>query len=311
MSLTVVVCTHNPDREVLREALDAVHAQLGEVGDGELVVVDNASVPALAQDELPPSATLIAEPTPGLTAAREAGIGRAHGELLVFVDDDNILAPGFLRGVEEAFDANPELGMLGAAVEPRYEVPPPAWLSPFEEMLAVRRYPADTWIETREPRFTSAFPIGAGMAVRRDVAEAYAEDLRFGDRIEGRRGNVLSSGEDLDMAFFALSRGHVIAVSGALRLTHVIGRGRLTVEYLQRLAVSNVASSQQLERKWSARFGRPVVPMFELGLLATGVRYVGLTPVALVHPAARLRRSIYGALVRARLGLPVRLRASS
>jgi glycosyltransferase involved in cell wall biosynthesis len=307
MKLTVAMCTYNPVEVNIRRALDAIVAQLADVTAVEVIVVDNNSQPPLAERGYLEgySISLVFEPEPGLTAARAAAITHAQGEVILFVDDDNILGERYLAIVEEAFAADPELGLLGGAIVPEYEVPPPSWFDEFEPWLAVRRYAPELRVEITElpdtQPYTKYFPVGAGFATRRELALAHQDDCAKTVRIEGRRGAVLSSGEDLDLGLFALSQGRKLAVSGALSLTHVIAPGRLDSSYLERLAAGSVKSALALEQKWSGRFGRSIYPMLSMSLPSLLARTVATAVLGLRAPRYRIKRSVYTALTRARL----------
>jgi glycosyltransferase involved in cell wall biosynthesis len=308
MRLTVAMCTYNPDTDIVLRALDAIVAQLGDVPSSEVIVIDNNSFPPLAERDYMRGypVRLIREPKEGLTAAREAAIESAQGDVIVFVDDDNILGERYLATVMEEFAADSLLGLLGGCIVPEYEVPPPGWLDDFERWLAVRRYSPELRVETTElpvsePPYTTYFPVGAGFATRRALARAYVEDCASSARIEGRRGGALSSGEDLDFGLFLLSRGCKLVVTGALRLTHVIPGGRVRSDYLMRLAASNVRSSLELERKWSARFGRAVEPMFSMPLASLLARAAVTWLLGLCFRRYKIKRCVYTGLIRARL----------
>jgi Glycosyl transferase family 2 len=304
MRLTVGICAFNPEMSTIRRALDAIVAQIGEVPRAEIIVVDNNSCPPLSEldylDEYP--IRLICEPNPGLTAAREAVISSAQGDVIVFVDDDNILGEHYLATVVEAFARDPQLGLLGGAIFPEYDRSPPRWFDEFEHWLAVRRYSPELHVETTELPYSEYFPVGAGLATRRELALAYQEDCKNGTRIEGRRGNALSSGEDLDLGLFALSRGSKLAVIGALRLTHVISSGRVCSKYLERLAAGSITSSLELERKWAVRFGRPVYPAFALSSVDLLARLAATAVLGLWSPRHKVKHRVYSTLARARAG---------
>lgn len=307
MRTTVAICTHNPDVSLLRRALDAIVPQLSP-NDAELLIIDNNSSPPLATvsslTDYP--ARIIPEPTPGLTAAREAAYAAASGAVIVFVDDDNILGPSYVHDVLQEFDGESRLAIVGGRVVPEYEAPPPRWFDDeMEQWLAVKRYPETFRAEISKPEWSTHFPVGAGMAVRREFALEYQRDCEMSSRIQGRRGAALSSGEDLDMSLFALSTGRHVAVTGRLCLTHVIGRGRLDVDYLRRLAVSNVRSALELEEKWSPRVGAPIFPMFQIPLPKLVARYVIASVAGLRSPRFRIKRAAFAALARARLGRPI------
>jgi glycosyltransferase involved in cell wall biosynthesis len=308
MDLTVAMCTYNPSKETISRALDSIVDQIGEIPEVEVLLVDNNSRPPLADRRYLASypIRLIAEATPGLTAAREAVVNNARGDVIVFVDDDNILDDCYLTTVMDAFAGDPELGLLGGCVVPEYETQPPKWFAEFESWLAVRRYDPELRVETNElpavgSSRTKYFPVGAGFAMRRELALAYQADCAKTTRIEGRRASVLSSGEDLDLGLFALSCGQKLVVTGSLRLTHVVPSARVGKKYLKRLAVGNVKSSLALEKKWSARLGCAIYPMFSIPLASLLGRTAITAALGLYSPRYQIKYRVYATLVRARL----------
>ena len=81
-------------------------------------MIDNGSQPPLqlpVVNGLPPC-RLIAEPTPGIAAARVRGIREAAGELIVFVDDDNLLDPAYLETAARIAESFPQLGAFGGRI---------------------------------------------------------------------------------------------------------------------------------------------------------------------------------------------------
>ena len=120
MSLTVAVCTYNPKPELMVRVMDAIAGQRGTGGDVEVLVIDNNSNPPVASAiELDRYETqVIVEPTQGLTAARATAIRAARGDVIIFVDDDNVLGDRYLKTVADAFTRYPRLGLLGGSVYP-------------------------------------------------------------------------------------------------------------------------------------------------------------------------------------------------
>ena len=98
--LSAIICTHNPRPDYLTRCLTSLEAQTLPREKWELILVDNASV----SDKAPrpdlswhPQSRLVYEEELGLTPARLRGIRETTGDLLVFVDDDNVLDPDFLE----------------------------------------------------------------------------------------------------------------------------------------------------------------------------------------------------------------------
>jgi glycosyltransferase involved in cell wall biosynthesis len=280
---------------------------LGQVDiwhDAEFIVVDNNSVPPLRdrpEFEGIPMLRIVQESTPGLTAAREAAITSSTAELLVFVDDDNVLAPDYVKNAIREFSAHPELGLLGGCVVPQYESTPPEWFSEYEDWLAIRRYTDDFETETTSPPWTRFFPVGAGMAVPRSLALEYVADCEQSARIQGRRAGELSSGEDIDLALFVLSKGKTLRVTGSLRLTHLIPESRIQPEYLGRLASANASSALEIQRKWKPRLGMAVFLDYERPLPSIIVRFLVTSMLGVWSIKYRIKCQVHARLIRDRL----------
>jgi hypothetical protein len=237
-AVSVILCTHNPQPALLERVLAALRAQTLAADNWELLIVDNGSEPALAgRLDLGwhPHARILSEPVLGLNRARIRGIDAGAGALVVFVDDDNLLAPTYLENALRIGETHSFLGAWGGAVIGEFEQPPPAWATPYLPMLALREPATDLWSNTVE--ITAAMPCGAGLCVRRLVATTWAQRSRQDparlslDRI----GKGLGAGGDADIAFTACDLGLGTGVLRALRVTHVIPPRRLTLEYLERL----------------------------------------------------------------------------
>ena len=95
-----MVVTHD-SAAALRRSLPAIVAELRS-GD-ELIVCDNGSADSTAAvvAELAPAATLLAGAgNPGFGAACNLGASRAGGDLLLFLNPDNVVASGFRDAIE-------------------------------------------------------------------------------------------------------------------------------------------------------------------------------------------------------------------
>jgi glycosyltransferase involved in cell wall biosynthesis len=247
-----VICTHNPREDYLAATLASIQSQesLGEGRAWELLLIDNAStVPLKDGIDLSwhPEARIVTEEKLGLTHARLRSFREARGEIIVYVDDDNVLNRDYLRETLSAFDDDPTLGAVGGKAIPRYETDPPAWFHGMESWLACRDL-GDRPMIAAWPDPTSASrayplcaPVGAGLGIRRFAYAAYVE-AAVTDPIRvalGRRGSELSSGEDNDMVMTLLEMGWRVAYRPELRLEHLIPAVRLTQDYLMRLAYSS------------------------------------------------------------------------
>jgi glycosyltransferase involved in cell wall biosynthesis len=245
--LSVVICTHNPKADYLQRVLDALAAQTLPVSQWDLLLIDNASEDSLAARfdlSWHPRARVVREDTLGLTPARLRGIRESDGDLLVYVDDDNVLAPDYLITARELFHAHPFLGVIGAgALEPEFVVEPGPELLPYIGLLALRSYAQPVW--SSNPADGTCVPWGAGLCVARPVALAYEPLARQLDAhgLLDRRGQHLYGAGDVAFSWAALLVGKGFGVFPALRATHLIRAERVTRQYLLRMAFDGTYSN--------------------------------------------------------------------
>lgn len=245
--ISVVLCTHNPRRDYLARALAGLRQQTLPAAEWELLIVDNASrepVRDHADVSWHPAARIIVETELGLTAARVRGIREARGEVLVWVDDDNILAPDYLAVAGRLARESPRLGVWGCGhFTPEWETPPPPEFAPYLHYLAVNC--ADRDRTSQQLYDYPATPAGAGMCVRADVARRYAASVTSDARrkILGRTGTGLGACEDHDLAFTAIEAGYLTGVFTSLRLTHLMPAARVREDYLLQLVEGHARST--------------------------------------------------------------------
>ena len=226
--LSVIVCTYNPDPVVFGRCLSSISTALGRVSDAEVVVVDNNSTMPVRELPLPDVARSdafrwVSEEVQGLTPARLRGIRESHGDLLVFVDDDNFVREDFFeRGIETA-GKHPYIGSFSGQVFLVFEKEPPAWTIPYHGLLVRREFQSDTW--SNIATLDDTMPCGAGLYVRREVAEHYLYLNDTGKRKMklDRSGESLLSAGDNDLAACACDLGLGL---GLFQRAAPRGRGR-------------------------------------------------------------------------------------
>ncbi|HPF90937.1 MAG TPA: glycosyltransferase [Flavobacteriales bacterium] len=245
MTLAVVICTHDPQLDQLERTLDSLRGQDLPMEQWELLVVDNASTNGSLQRidiGWHPRARIVQESRLGLTMARIRGIQETGSDLLLFVDDDNVLAPDYLSRTLGIAKREPQLGVFGAGVlEPEYEVAPAPDLLPYTTMLALRTVPSASW--SNDPQ-DAVIPWGAGMAVKRDVAREYARIIMDDPQKQrlDRAGNTLNSCGDDEFSWVACEMGYGKGIFPELRVRHLISRSRVDRGYLLRLAEGHAFS---------------------------------------------------------------------
>src|SRR5689334_5910642 len=135
---SVIVCTHNPRPVYLKAVLEALRLQVLPTSDWELLLVDNCSTnPLEDQTDLTwhPRGRVVRENKLGLTHARLRGINESKANLLVFVDDDNVLAADYLQIALQLAGHRPMLGIWSGHIDLDFEVPPPEWTRQYWSFL--------------------------------------------------------------------------------------------------------------------------------------------------------------------------------
>lgn len=238
--LSVIICAHNPDSGRLQRVLDALRAQTMPGADWELLLIDNASHPPLTGRldlSWHPLARICVESQLGLTWARLRGQTESTADLLVYVDDDNVLAPGYLAATQSISTQWPQLGAWSGEITAEFEIPPAPVLTGHLDLLALCAVPQDVWCNYRT---ALCLPRGAGLTVRRPVVEAYDRLARtdaLRQQLE-RKGASLASCGDSDLCFTAVNLGYGLGLFARLKLTHLIPASRLNLAYLLRLQES-------------------------------------------------------------------------
>lgn len=239
MRLSVIICSHNPRESYLKRVLTALNRQTLPKEQWELLLIDNVSKVALSQIydlTWHPLARHIREEEIGLTPARLRGIKEAAGDLLVFVDDDNVLDPDYLQCALEIETKHQMLGVWGGSCQGEFEITPPEWIAPYLSALAVSEVKQDQWSNVFSWALDN-FPPGAGLCIRSCVAKQYAMKLYYDPirRSLDRSGTSLISGGDGDLGLVSLDMGLGMGSFANLKLTHLIPKERLSQEYIIRL----------------------------------------------------------------------------
>jgi glycosyltransferase involved in cell wall biosynthesis len=237
--ISAVICTHNPRRDYLERALHALEAQSLPKHRWELLVVDNASHRPLAELydlSWHPKARHVREDLLGLTPARLHGITQSRGHLLVFVDDDNVLAPDYLEEVLTIHEQYPALGTFGSGrLTPEFEIEPPVEIRKHFHMYALRTVSSTRW--SNNPMDSASIPCGAGLCVCRPVAVLYrqfVEGLALAEILDRRGRQLLSGGDDL-FSWVAASAGYGFGIFPRLSVTHLMSAERMNHTYLLKL----------------------------------------------------------------------------
>lgn len=249
---SAIICAHNPRMDYFNETLCSVRRQIVPFTNTkwELLIIDNGSDDPLASRldlSWHPNARVIREDKLGLTHARLKSFYESLGEILIYIDDDNIIKETYFNVMIEAFLKESSLGAIGGKVLPRYEIEPPSWFAQTGISLACRDLGEEKlvkgWrnVSLAERKYPECAPIGAGMGIRRAAYVNYVNSASK-DPVRlalGRKGQNLASGEDNDIIMSVLEQGWNVAYLPELQIEHLIAGHRLSEAYLSNYAYSS------------------------------------------------------------------------
>ncbi len=219
---SVVICTFDRPDSMLRAVRSVLES---DYPDFELIVVDNAPQTAGTRDALAAigdsRVRYEAEPSTGLSRARNRGLAAAGGELIAFTDDDVEVDPEWLRSLASAFAAQPHVGLVTGLV-PAAELDN-EFQQRFDSAVHWSTELTRRSYDLNENRLTlPTFPFrtgrmgaGANFAVSRDCARAVGGfDVALG------AGAPCGGGDDLDYFLRVLKRGWTLSYEPSALVWH-------------------------------------------------------------------------------------------
>jgi glycosyltransferase involved in cell wall biosynthesis len=231
----------------LPAALAHLKAQVPTTTPWEVLLVDNASRDDSAKIALscwrdgPVPLRVVHEAKLGLQYARERGLKEASYDFLGFVDDDNWIAPDWVRVAHDVLASDPSLGAIGSICEPVFKVPEPEWFSEFHPIYSIL-----TDLDLDQFEKSPEYLQRAGLCVRR---QAWTQLIQGGFRslVTDRVSAPLPGSGDTELTLAIRLAGWKIRVEPRLRLKHFIPAERLRWEYLRRLQRAYATSQALLD----------------------------------------------------------------
>jgi GT2 family glycosyltransferase len=126
--LSLIIPTKDRPQEILR-CLDSVYEHSPEIA--EVVVVDQSSAPYQLAAR-PGLVHLYRPDLSGLTAARNAGVTAASGDIVLFIDDDCLFRSDVAAQTLAEFAAHPDIVGVQAVIVDKDYLPPPISSRVFE-----------------------------------------------------------------------------------------------------------------------------------------------------------------------------------
>jgi glycosyltransferase involved in cell wall biosynthesis len=216
---SVVIAAFASDRwEYLRDAVGSVAAQTRPALETIVVIDHNPDLLARARRELQTAVVIPNAGARGASGARNTGVARSRGDVVVFLDDDARATRNWLDRLLGHF-ADPRVAGVGGRVDPLWATARPRWF-PGEFDWTVGASYAGMPAETARVRNVWS----NNMAVRRAAFEAaggFREDF-------GKVGAV-SRPEDTDLCLRVTSGAWLYEPAGAVG--HWVPQQRATFRY--------------------------------------------------------------------------------
>lgn len=244
---SIILCTFRRRNRFAR-ALESACAQTLPKSEYEIVVVNNDPdddlAPILAQRRERGFAIrdFICRER-GHSFAKNLAIESARGEILIFIDDDAIADADLAEIVLAAFDANPDLGLVGGRIILKDPDPLPWWWSPRGRSYWSHFDPPYAAL-TRVSRWQD-LPWGANWSARR---EAMLKIGGFKTKY-GRVGKNYTAGEEIAAGGMILQAGWGVAVEPRARVIHDVEPQRFTLNYIRKTILVGVLTQYQLQKE--------------------------------------------------------------
>lgn len=237
VDLTVAIPTYNGETRLPQLLERLRHQKNTEDFSWEIVVVDNNSSDRTAELIQQTQATWN-QPWPlrysfesqqGLAFARQRCITEAQGQLVGFLDDDNLPDSNWVAAAYHFAQTHPQAGAFGGQIHPQYETPPPANIERIQSFLAIRE--RGNQPHRYQPE-TLSLPPGAALVVRK---QAWCDQVPPVLQLKGRVNGVMLAGEDYEALLHLHQGGWEIWYNPAMHTHHQIPHWRLEKDYLLNL----------------------------------------------------------------------------
>ncbi|WP_334171720.1 glycosyltransferase family 2 protein [Sinomonas sp.] len=240
-TVSVVVCSYTMERwDLLTKVIASVQAQTYAAQQILVIVDHNPDLYKRLMETVRDAVIVENSGPPGLSGARNTGVGLATSEIVAFLDDDAEAAPDWLERLIPFYD-DPDVLAVGGRAEPMWEAGRPAH---FAEEL--------DWIvgcsHRGLPRVASEVRnvIGANMSFRRDVLVQVG-----GFNVSlGRQGSVPLGCEETEICIRSTigAPGSRVVYEPAAVVRHFVPATRGTLRYMLARSWSEGISKAQVSR---------------------------------------------------------------
>jgi GT2 family glycosyltransferase len=259
LSLTVAVCTHERFTQLSSCLISlAKEISLLKTSRVKLLVLDNSYTDStqLGLKDLTEWKNLNNKKyfrlsSIGLSDARNFALSKSKTDFVLYLDDDAIICEKYLKTWLDFIDDFPNVAMAGGPIIPVWEGQKPKWLTKYIEMAL----PSVIWEgDFPRPLAENEWVAGANFLVNRRLALS----VKGFNNSLGRKGHLLLSNEEIDLANKIKDLGCEIFWNPTSSVLHPVTKNRLTKDYSIRRfgwqSVSNVFMTSSTEEKTFEEF---------------------------------------------------------
>ena len=224
IDFSIVVCTHNR-AALLTDCVDSLLTQTINKSRFEIIIVDNNST-----DDTETIAAELAknnnnikyfkESVVGYSAPRNCGWKNASGNIVAYIDDDEIAAPDWLESIEKAFQIEEKPNIVGGIYLIKYDVNPPDWF--IESMGGTNKKRQKGILNYRKDCYLA----GGNIAFKKEVLEklnGFSNDFNM-------KNGFLMMGEDTDICQRAIKAEFKLYYDPDIKIYHRMNQNNYDIE---------------------------------------------------------------------------------
>ncbi|MDA0266019.1 MAG: hormogonium polysaccharide biosynthesis glycosyltransferase HpsE [Cyanobacteria bacterium] len=261
LDITVAIPAYNGAKRIPL-VLDRLKRQIKTEGlHWEVLVVDNNSQDNTAEvikqcqtqwsDEV--SLRYCFEPRQGAAFARQKAVKEAKGELIGFLDDDNLPEENWLSEAVGFSHRYPHAGAFSGRIYGCYEVSPPEGFEKIKAFLAIRDHGSEVIsFEADKLRL----PPAASLVVRK---QAWLECVPTQPALTGKLPGLFIQGDDYEPLLYIYKGNWEILYNPDLKTSHQIPPQRFEEKYLLTLARGCGLSTSQLSLITAVSWQKPII----------------------------------------------------
>ncbi|MBW4513097.1 MAG: hormogonium polysaccharide biosynthesis glycosyltransferase HpsE [Scytonematopsis contorta HA4267-MV1] len=238
IDISVAIPTYNGAKN-LPILLEKLIQQIGLKNiKGEIIIVDNNSKDNTAEiisnyqanwnHNFPLRYCL--EKEQGAAFARLRAVKEAKGELIAFLDDDNLPASDWVIQAYKFAEKYPQAGVWSGQIHGDYEVEPPANFKQIQAFMAIREHGDKPFLFDAN---NLRLPPGAAFTVRK---KAWDENVPSRPTLSGKLPGIMVQGDDYEPFLYINEAGWEIWYNPEMHTYHQIPSWRLEKDYLISLA---------------------------------------------------------------------------